>query len=113
MEWIDRACAIAPDDPVTRQYAACVYARVGQTAAALECLEQAIAVGYRHREWIACEPDFEPLRGEERFRALMASGSRAALAAIPGGTANQVPVSLPRTTLLRRGNGRALRPVKS
>lgn len=75
-EWIERACAIAPDDPVAFVYAATVHARNGQATAALEHLEQAIALGYRHLEWIACEPDLEPLRAEPRYRELLKRPSR-------------------------------------
>jgi hypothetical protein len=45
---------------------------VGRTARALEYLERAVDAGYRHFDWIACEPDFEPVRGEPRILALPA-----------------------------------------
>jgi hypothetical protein len=36
-EWIERARAMAPDDPVVLEYAAAVHARAGRMAAALAC----------------------------------------------------------------------------
>jgi adenylate cyclase len=76
VDWSERACVIAPDDPVALVYAAAVHARNGQTTAALEHLEHAIALGYRHLGWIAREPDFEPLRAEPRYRALLKRSPR-------------------------------------
>ena len=70
-EWIDRARAMAPDDPVVLEYAAVVHARSGRNAAAVGCLEQAIALGYRDRRWIAAEPDFAPLHADACFRAIL------------------------------------------
>jgi adenylate cyclase len=84
VEWIERACVIAPDDPVAFVYAASVHARNAQTAAALDCLERAIALGYRHVDWIAGEPDFQPLRADPRFRATLQRGARQVPAATLG-----------------------------
>jgi adenylate cyclase len=75
-EWIERATTMAPDDPVVLEYAAAVHARGGRTAAALACLDQALALGYRHDDWIAREPDFDPLRADPRFGAIVHRGSR-------------------------------------
>ena len=82
-EWIEHACDLAADDPVAFEYAASVHARSGHAAAAFTCLERAIALGYRHLEWIAAEPDFDALRAHPRFRALVTRGARPAPAALP------------------------------
>lgn len=63
---------LGADDPFTRYYAACMYAQLGVTAAALACFEN--AVSQRPALNIARaknEPELEPLRGEPRFEALL------------------------------------------
>ncbi len=72
IEWADRACALDPADQVAREYAAAVHARAGNVERAFECLQEAIDAGYRHFEWIVCEPDFESLLDEPRLRAMLA-----------------------------------------
>jgi hypothetical protein len=68
---------------VAFEYAASVHARSGHTAAALTCLERAMALGYRHLEWIAGEPDFDSLRAHPRFRAIVTRDARPTPAALP------------------------------
>ena len=72
MQWADRACALDPGDQVAHEYAAAVHARAGRTERALEHLQEALDAGYRHCEWIVCEPSFEALRREPRAQALLA-----------------------------------------
>jgi TolB-like protein/DNA-binding winged helix-turn-helix (wHTH) protein/Tfp pilus assembly protein PilF len=85
-DWIERATTVAPDDAVVLEYAAAVHARGGRPAAALACLDRALALGYRHLDWIAREPDFDGLRGDPRFGALFrrASGEAPAQRAARG-----------------------------
>jgi adenylate cyclase len=105
-EWIERACVLAPDDPVAHMYAASVHVRSGQTAAALDCLARAMTLGYRHTAWIACEPDLAPLRGESRFRAMLARRSRPTPAASLGRSRRpRVGVAAPRGRSPRRRLG--------
>jgi hypothetical protein len=62
------------DEPFTRYYAACVYALQGETEPALANLEKAVRA---RRAFVVerarIEPEFEGLRGESRFRALIGS----------------------------------------
>jgi adenylate cyclase len=74
LEWIRRAVAVAADgSDVTLTYnAACLYAQLGEKEAALDLLESNIARGLGKRDWVEHDPDLDSLRGEPRFRALLA-----------------------------------------
>src|ERR1044071_9578825 len=37
----------------------------------IACLEKAVQNGFGHREWFENDSDLDPLRGDERFQALM------------------------------------------
>lgn len=71
IEWAERACATEPDDQVARQYAAATHARAEHTPRAIEYLQSAIDAGYRHFEWILCEPDLAAVRADPRVRAVL------------------------------------------
>jgi hypothetical protein len=51
----------------------CLYARLGETGQALSCLEKAVHFGFGLKEWIENDPDFNSVRAEPRFQALLAS----------------------------------------
>src|SRR5262249_48772247 len=69
--WEDRV-RMGADDPFTRYYAACVYALQGQTEPALANLEKAARA---RRAFVVerakIEPEFDSLRAEPRFQALV------------------------------------------
>jgi tetratricopeptide (TPR) repeat protein len=71
--WEERL-RMGADEPFTRYYAACVYALQGETEPALANLEKAVRA---RRAFVVerarIEPEFEGLRGESRFRALIGS----------------------------------------
>jgi len=69
--WEERL-RMGAEEPFTRYYASCVYALQGQTEPALANLEKA-ARGRRAFvvERARIEPEFDGLRGESRFRALI------------------------------------------
>jgi TolB-like protein/tRNA A-37 threonylcarbamoyl transferase component Bud32/lipoprotein NlpI len=71
--WGERTLAIDPDDAVVLYGVACVFSQVGDTDRALTLLERAVRTGFRKREWIEHDPDLDPLRGDARYRAIMAS----------------------------------------
>ena len=50
---------------------ACSYSLLGQTEDAIACLEKAVANGMRHWEWLAKDSDFDAIRGNPRFEALL------------------------------------------
>lgn len=72
MEWAAKALLIDPEDAGVRYNVACLYALEGQTTRAIECMEDAIRVGFGNRDWLELDPDIDSLRGDPRFEALMA-----------------------------------------
>ena len=70
-EWINSAFELDPDNAGTLFNAACLYAKDGQKDHALSLLERAFAKGYGNKEWIENDPDYDSLRNEPRFKALL------------------------------------------
>ena len=52
LEWIERAVAMDPDEPVTQYNAACVFALQGRVPEAIDCLQRALKLGFAHKKWI-------------------------------------------------------------
>jgi TolB-like protein/Flp pilus assembly protein TadD len=71
MRWATRALEIDPDDGGVMINAACLYARVGMKEEALELLEKTFARGWGKRDWIEHDPDYDSLRGDPRFQAML------------------------------------------
>ena len=69
---LHRALEMAENDPSVLYNAACVFARTGRRERALETLEACLQGGWGNPEWIAQDPDFDSLRGDPRFRAIVA-----------------------------------------
>ncbi len=72
LEWAGRAAAAAPDDPAVWYNIACVYAGLGRKEEALSLLARNFDRGFGDREWVIRDPDFEVLRDDPRFQALLA-----------------------------------------
>jgi serine/threonine protein kinase/Flp pilus assembly protein TadD len=70
-EWIGRALAIDPDEPVIQYNAACTYAGLGKVDEALRCLETATGFGFVSKEWMENDSDLDPLREDPRFQELL------------------------------------------
>jgi tetratricopeptide (TPR) repeat protein len=63
---------LGADEPFTRYYVACAYAMMGQSEEALACLERAAEMRCEFTLARArLERDFESLRGDARFQALV------------------------------------------
>jgi tetratricopeptide (TPR) repeat protein len=71
LEWSARALAIDPDDTSATINAACVYAKLGKKEEALACLQRTFARGFGKRDWIEHDPDYDILRDDPRFQAMM------------------------------------------
>ena len=71
LDWTRRAYAIDSEDPGVLYNVACSYSNMGQVDDAIACLEKAVQNGFGHREWFENDSDLDPLRGDERFQALM------------------------------------------
>jgi adenylate cyclase len=71
-EWISRALAIDPDDPLTQYNLACGYTRLGDIDAAFDLLERSLPrAGPEIREWIKHDSDFDPLRNKPRYQKIL------------------------------------------
>lgn len=72
IELAEQALRQDQDEPVVLYNVACFYVIQGDRNRALELLEKAVALGFGDRAWIETDSDLEPLRGDERFQALLA-----------------------------------------
>jgi adenylate cyclase len=71
-EWIARALAIEPDNPVTQYNAACSYSMLGDIDKAFELLERGIlAGGPEWGRWVEHDSMLDPLRHDPRYQALL------------------------------------------
>src|SRR5437762_10456311 len=71
-EWISRALAIDPDDPLTQYNLACGYTHLGDLDAALDLLERSLSrAGAEIREWIKHDSDFDRLRDHPRYQKIL------------------------------------------
>jgi adenylate cyclase len=71
-EWISRALAIDPDDPLTQYNLACGYATLGDIDAAFDLLERSLPrAGPEIRQWIKHDSDFDPLRNHPRYQKIL------------------------------------------
>ena len=69
--WVRRALALEPDEPWVLYNVACIYSRAGRTEEALDCLERSVEQGMGDTAWLEHDTDFEPIRDEPRFIALL------------------------------------------
>lgn len=69
---LEKAISLRPEDPSILYNAACTYALLEKKDQALQCLEQAIAVGFRNVGWAERDLDLACVHDDPRFHALMA-----------------------------------------
>ena len=70
--WAARAVEVAPDDPGTSINMACMYLRAGMKEEGLACLEKSFGRGFGKRSWVENDPDYDSVRDDPRFQALVA-----------------------------------------
>ena len=71
-EWLARAIAIDPDDPLGLYNAACAYSQLGDPEVALDLLERCLPnLGFEKVNWSKYDPDLEPVREHPRFQQLL------------------------------------------
>ena len=70
-QWAGRAREMDPEEPSILYNVACVYSLLGQVDTALDCLEEAVAHGFSDRQWLMHDSDFDALRNNPRFQALL------------------------------------------
>jgi len=68
---MNEALELYPEDMIVLINGACFFARDGNTEKALRFLEIAFEKGYGKREWIENDPDYDSLRDNPRFKALL------------------------------------------
>jgi adenylate cyclase len=71
IKWINKVLELYPEDGGTIFNGACLFAKAGNREKAINLLETAIDKGYGNKEWIEQDQDYDSLRNEPRFKALM------------------------------------------
>jgi len=70
----ERAVKLAPTDSSVLHNAVCAYAHAGEVDKAIEMMERRLqASGYFYRDWVEHDPDFDSIRDDPRFKALIAN----------------------------------------
>ena len=73
-EWIARALAIDPDDPLTLYNVACGYTKLGDLDAAFEMLERSVRGGGPELvNWAKHDSDLDGLRSDPRYQKFIES----------------------------------------
>jgi adenylate cyclase len=71
-EWLSRALAIDPDDPITQYNVACGYSTLRDIDAAFDLLERWLPfANHETRAWIKHDSDFDPLRNHPRYQKVL------------------------------------------
>ena len=73
LEWAQRALAIDPQETSVLYNVGCVFALLGRSDEALDCLEKAMAQGTWYKGWAERDSDLDSLRSLPRFQALLKS----------------------------------------
>lgn len=71
LKWMNLALELYPEDGGIIFNAACMFALNGDKEKALNLLEVAVEKGYGNKEWLEQDPDYDSIRNEPRFIALM------------------------------------------
>jgi len=71
-DWIARALAIDPDDPLAQYNLACGYTKLGDIDAAFDLLERSLARGGPEQwQWFKHDSDLDPLRSHPRYQNIL------------------------------------------
>jgi adenylate cyclase len=71
-DWIARALAIDPDDPLAQYNLACGYTKLGDIDAAFDLLERSLARGGPEQwQWFKHDSDLDPLRSHPRYQKIL------------------------------------------
>lgn len=72
MEWSRRSISLYPDDMSVLVNAACLHAKAGLKEEALDLLDRVFSRGWGKRDWVEHDPDYDSLRDDPRFQAMLA-----------------------------------------
>jgi serine/threonine protein kinase/tetratricopeptide (TPR) repeat protein len=70
-DYARRALTINPDDPLLLYNISCMYALLGNSNEALNCLEKAVDKGYGQKDWVEHDTDLNSLRELPRFQRIV------------------------------------------
>lgn len=70
-QWMMKGLELYPEDAGVLINGVCLYAKDNNKEKALDLLEIAVGKGFGKKDWIEHDPDYDNLRDEPRFRALM------------------------------------------
>src|SRR5258706_4382455 len=70
-KWITKALDLYPEDAGVLINAACYFSRSGDKEKALTLLEKVFGKGFGKKDWIERDPDYDNVRNEPRFQALL------------------------------------------
>ncbi|HEY8009924.1 MAG TPA: protein kinase [Rudaea sp.] len=68
-----RAMAVDPEDPRVLYNVACTFSGSGRISDALDALERSVRNGWGDKAWLEHDSDFDPIRNEPRYIALVRS----------------------------------------
>jgi serine/threonine protein kinase/Tfp pilus assembly protein PilF len=68
--WVGHALDIDPEDAIVLYNVACIYALLGDTEEAIDCLEKAVE-SFINWDWLAHDADLDLLRSHPRFQQLL------------------------------------------
>ena len=71
LRWSAKALELHPDDQGVLINGACIRSRAGLKDEAISLLERSFAKGYGKRDWIERDPDYDNLRDDPRFQAML------------------------------------------
>jgi adenylate cyclase len=71
LKWINKAIELYPNDGGVIFNGACLFAKSGKKEKAIDLLEIAVDKGWGSKEWIEQDQDYDILRDEPKFKALI------------------------------------------
>jgi TolB-like protein/Flp pilus assembly protein TadD len=71
-DWVERAVTLERDEPYVHYNVACTLIRLGERGRALDHLERIDVGAMANRAWMEHDSSLDPVRGEPRFKALLA-----------------------------------------